>query len=246
MNYPYLLLDPTDISGRVFAIGDIHGCHAELVCLLTHLEKKEHLAANDLVVFMGDYIDRGPDSRRVVDKILDFKKKFPLTKTLRGNHEEMLLSYLDLGGSNGEVYLGNGGEQTMLSYGVESLEHTEGIEKIPREHIDFYLGLERLIVSDRYIFVHAGIDPLRPLDSQPDETIYWIREEFIFGNVNLGKVVVFGHTPFQDVFGEKGNKLGVDTGAVFGNKLSCVELTRGRVFQVQKGQQTVDVRSITL
>ena len=104
----------TEASGeRVFVIGDLHGCVKEPEILLRHLESSEGLKESDLVIFLGDYIDRGPDSKGVIDLMLDFRTRFPKTRFLKGNHEDMLLHYLGRRGRHGEVYLENGGSMTL-------------------------------------------------------------------------------------------------------------------------------------
>lgn len=239
MHLPYSYISSSDLTGRLFVVGDIHGCSDELKCMLTHLEKEERLVKEDTVIFVGDYIDRGSDSKGAVDLVIEFKRKFPRTRTLKGNHEEMLMSYLGVGGSNGEAYLINGGEKTFESYGLSPYDIDGALESFPKEHLDFFQDLERFIITDNFIVVHAGLDALRPLDFQPDSTICWIRDEFLYGHHNYDKVVVFGHTPFQDIYSESGFKLGIDTGLVYGNKLTCVELTRGRSYQIHKGTKKV-------
>ncbi|MBX7144079.1 MAG: serine/threonine protein phosphatase [Oligoflexia bacterium] len=232
-----------DMKGRLFAIGDVHGCADELELLLSHLTDSQGLSTNDRVVFIGDYIDRGAESKRAVETVLSFRNRFPETIFLRGNHEEMLLGYLGLR-PNVAPYLKNGGLSTLQSYGVaEDASAEEALSLFPPEHIEFFKATERYVLMPGYVFVHAGLNPLRRLEDQPDEDIYWIRDTFILNRHRFDRVVVFGHTPFEDVLLNLPYKIGLDTGAVFGNKLSCVELTESLIFQVPAGENKVNTRN---
>ncbi len=235
----------TSIPRRLFAVGDIHGCSRELLSLLKHLEGPLALSNEDLVVFIGDYIDRGVFSKIVVDQLIEFKTKFPSTVFLRGNHEDMFLSYLGLGGYAGEVYLDNGGVQTLESYGIP--EHTPPLSVlslIPEKHRRFYNELEYGVEVAEFLLVHAGIRPGVELDQQNPHDLMWIRAEFTTSEHSLGKTVVFGHTPYEDVLIHLPYKVGIDTGAVYGNMLSCIELVEGDVFQVDFGDTTVKAASL--
>jgi len=227
-------------AGRLYAVGDLHGCAAELETLLQHLISKEKLKATDLVVFIGDYIDRGPDSKVVVDRLVSLKSDFPNTSFLKGNHEDMLASFLGFGGQMGDVYLANGGNETLQSYALPKYAPASAfLESIPENHKEFYNALERYLVVGNFVFVHAGLDPLRALQHQVDDDLFWIRDEFINNIHYFDKTVIFGHTPYQDVVFHVPYKIGIDTGVVFGNKLSCIELTEGRILQVNAGSSNV-------
>lgn len=231
-------------SGRqVFAIGDIHGCVQELLVGLEWLEAKSGLTDDDVVVCIGDYVDRGPNSKGVVDALLRFRTGHPQTYFLRGNHEEMMLGFLGLGGAGGGLFLANGGEDTLSSYGLPP-DPDAVLTGLPPEHREFYQSLERLIVLDEFAFVHAGVDPLRELGAQIDDDLFWIRDTFINNIHHFGLTVVFGHTPFQDVFLHLPYKVGIDTGAVYGNKLSIVELKSMRAAQVKRGGSKVKEKQL--
>lgn len=234
-------------EGRLYVVGDIHGCREELTVLLDTLRKAEGLNQNDQVVFVGDYIDRGSDSRGVVDDLIALKSDFPNTVFLKGNHEEMLLSFIGLEGEGGEIYLENGGFQALSSYGI-SVEYNPfsedpvpsvNSEELPAEHVEFYRNLERYVIYDRHVIVHAGLNPLRDLLFQRDEDIYWIRDDFISNIHFFDKTIIFGHTPFQDVAFDLPFKIAIDTGLVFGNMLSCLELREKRIFQVQRSRKKI-------
>jgi serine/threonine protein phosphatase 1 len=201
---------------KIFAIGDIHGSFDRLQDLM---QKIPIDFATDTLVFIGDYIDRGPDSVEVVEYLLDLKKRVPGIILLKGNHEDMLEKYLD--GTDRFTYLLNGGQNTLDSY--LSITDPSGSFPIPTDHIDFFKSLRLYYETEAYIFVHAGLRPKVPLASQETEDLLWIRDKFIYSKYNFGKPVVFGHTPLEKPLVES-NKIGIDTGAVYGNALTCVQL----------------------
>ena len=211
---------------RIFAIGDVHGCRARLERLLeilaASIDKKE-----DSVVFIGDYVDRGPDSKGTVETILRFTEQYPRTVCLRGNHEQMLLDYLR--GEDQLLYLINGGLRTLEEYGVS--KEKSGLESLPRSHLSFFENLLYTFETEDYIFVHAGLRPDTPLQRQSRHDLLWIRERFIYSPVPFEKTVVFGHTPFAEPLLEA-DKIGIDTGAVYGGKLTCIELPSRKLIQV--------------
>ncbi|MCB0330224.1 MAG: serine/threonine protein phosphatase [Bdellovibrionales bacterium] len=230
---------------RTFVIGDIHGCADELNLLLHHIEEKEGLAPEDVVIFIGDYIDRGPDSKGVIDLLLDFDERQKSdVYFLKGNHEEMLLGYLELGGSGGDVYLINGGKEFLASYGLGAkVKPSEALEAIPERHIQFFQNLTRYLVSEQFIFAHAGLNPLRDLGHQIDDDLFWIRDEFIQNVHYFRKTVVFGHTPFEDVMFHLPFKIGIDTGLVYGNALTAIELSGERIYQIEP--QSVEIEEFS-
>jgi len=211
---------------KFFAIGDIHGCFDHLTELMASLEIDDQ---NDTLIFIGDYIDRGPSSRRVVDYLLDLSGKFKKVVYLRGNHEQMLLRYLE--GLDTEMYLYNGGTSTLLSYGLTRQSSArEALEKIPSEHLCFFESLLPFYETEDYIFVHAGLKPGIKLAEQEIHDLLWIRQDFIDSDFNFGKRVIFGHTPrFRPLIAP--NKIGIDTGAVLGGRLTCLELPTLRIYQ---------------
>ena len=225
---------------RLYAVGDIHGCVDEITTLIEYLTQKKDLNSEDLLVFMGDYIDRGRSSKGVVDLCLSLRAKWPDTVFLKGNHEDMLLDFLGFGGRSGDVYLANGGLACLSSYGVEPFGALSDIvEKIPKTHLEFFQGLELAVMVAEFLFVHAGVHPDKSLEQQETEDLLWIRREFVEAQHQLGKTVVFGHTAFNQVFLDLPYKIGVDTGAIFGNQLSIVELVHGDFYQVELGERTV-------
>jgi len=198
---------------KIFVIGDIHGCFDKLRVLI---DKIKFDPKHDSLVFLGDYIDRGPDSFEVVTYLINLKKQFRNIIFLKGNHEDMLENYLS--GLDRSTFLYNGGNQTLQSY----CKHVYN-NLIPPEHLKFFESLVLFYQTDNYIFVHAGLRDNIRLERQNPKDLLWIRSSFIESNCNFGKRVIFGHTPFEKPFVQS-NKIGIDTGAVYGNLLTCVEL----------------------
>ena len=210
---------------RHFAIGDIHGC---LDKLLTLMERIDVDWVHDTVVFMGDYIDRGPDSMGVVEYLLTLRKDHDRVVFLKGNHEWMFLNFLDH--REEQIYLFNGGRSTLKSYGISPDEQERKV-KLPREHLGFFETLRSCYETENYLFVHAGIRPGIPMEKQDPYDMIWIRNEFFLSAHGLKKTVVFAHTPFREPFvGEK--MIGIDTGAVYGGTLTCLELPAMKFHQV--------------
>lgn len=213
--------------GKIFAIGDIHGCISKLDTMMAQLNID---AENDTLVFIGDYIDRGSDPKGVVDSILDIRKRIKNVVCLLGNHEQMFLNYY-LEHKDEDLFMHNGGMSTMISYGFTP----SGREKftIPNDHMEFFVTLLLSYETDDYIFVHAGLRPGIPIQRQNFEDLLWIRYDFINSPYDFNKIVIFGHTPlsFTMPLIDK-NKIGLDTGAVYGGKLTCIELTEMKLHQV--------------
>ncbi|MBC7357404.1 MAG: serine/threonine protein phosphatase [Desulfacinum sp.] len=197
---------------KIYAIGDIHGMHFKLERLLDRIPFRPD---EDTLVFLGDYVDRGPDSRAVVDRVLNLMDQGINVVCLRGNHELMMAHYLE--GRDVNFFLLNGGATTVHSYKVGN----NGRCRVPDRHVEFLQTLKRFHETDDYLFVHAGFRPGVPLEDQRDEDIYWIRNDFILSDHDFGRKVVFGHTPFREPYVDA-RKIGIDTGAVYGNKLTCV------------------------
>lgn len=200
--------------GKIFAIGDIHGCANKLIALTDQIDIDFE---QDTLVFVGDYIDRGPDSFEVVEYLLDLKKRSSNIIFLKGNHENMFEKYLS--GPDKQTYLMNGGQKTLESY---IGQHPTG-PPIPAAHLGFFKSLVLFYETEDYIFVHAGLRENIPLEMQDPDDLLWIRNEFIQSDHDFGKMVVFGHTPFLEPL-VMSNKIGIDTGAVYGHKLTCVRL----------------------
>jgi serine/threonine protein phosphatase 1 len=206
------------MTGRILAIGDVHGCSHRLRQLLDRIEIDPR---TDVLVFVGDYLDRGPDARGTIDTLLDIKATCPNTVFLRGNHESMFLNYYTEGRDEA-LFLYNGGMCTLDSYGLPLAEARSG-SGFPENHLRFLSALPLVYETERYLFVHAGVRPGIPLADQTPEDLLWIRHEFIESDEDFGRIVVFGHTPLPEPLIET-NKIGIDTGAVYGGRLTCFEL----------------------
>lgn len=181
----------------------------------------------ETLVFMGDYIDRGPHSKEVVDYLIDLARGGNRVVFLKGNHELMLQNYLS--GKDKLSFLYNGGEATLGSYMKGGGLNEANL--IPPEHLDFFDNLRLYYETENYIFVHGGLKANIPLEHQDEWDMLWIRDEFIYSDFDFGKLVIFGHTPFREPL-ILDNKIGIDTGAVYGNKLTCVELSAMKFFSV--------------
>ena len=209
---------------RTFAVGDIHGCLDKLISLMGVIDIDPE---KDILLFIGDYIDRGTQSKEVMDYLLDLARRQSRVIFLKGNHELMLQLYLS--GVDRFNFLANGGQATLDSY-LKDRSHSGG-SLIPTAHLDFFDNLRLYYETDQYIFVHAGLKANIPLEKQNEWDMLWIRDEFINSDFDFGKRVIFGHTPFREPL-VLDNKIGIDTGAVYGNKLTCVELPAVKFYSV--------------
>lgn len=222
-----------------YIVGDIHGCLEELVCLIDALPLKPE----DRLVFLGDYVDRGPDSHGVLSFLLNLRSEASREVVfLKGNHEDMLMSYLGLPGNHGDMFLFNGGGTTLASYGVTSNRGAPDLllERIPEDHLKFFMELKVFYLMDPYLCVHGGINPAKSLGEQEEKEMLWIRHQFIDSRHPLPYTVLFGHTPFEDVLFDLPFKVGLDTGLVYGNTLSCLEVSEKVLFQVKRGSKRVN------
>ena len=201
---------------KIFAIGDIHGSYDRLKTLM---DKIPIDFSRDTLVFIGDYIDRGPHSVEVVDYLMQLKNRVPGVIFLKGNHEDMLDKFIN--GDDRFTYLLNGGQQTLDSYLTKPVQ--SDFYPIPPDHMDFFKSLRLFYETEEFIFVHAGLRPRVPLESQKPQDLLWIRDKFVSTKYDFGKRVIFGHTPLKKPLVEP-NKIGIDTGAVYGNALTCVRL----------------------
>jgi serine/threonine protein phosphatase 1 len=223
-----------DEGVRIYAIGDIHG-RADLLAQLAHLILLDIRAAppsgRALVVFLGDYIDRGMDSRGVLDALTRSAFKTQAV-FLRGNHEAMMLAFLDDVGA-GPGWIQNGGLETLHSYGIDtvglrtggSLETAQSAlrDALPPTHLDFLLSTRLTFTSGDYFFCHAGARPGRLLTEQVESDLLWIREEFLDSRADFGFRIVHGHTPVMQPE-VRPNRINIDTGAYISGKLTCVVL----------------------
>jgi serine/threonine protein phosphatase 1 len=217
---------------RVYAIGDPHGCTGRLAAL--HAEIAAHAAARPaariVVVHLGDYVDRGPDSAGLIALM---RAPLPLPDAavvnLGGNHEQMMLAALDRR-ATAEVaafWLDNGGGATLESYGADP-DDPETWDAVPDRDLEWLRGLRPSLALGGYFFAHAGVRPDVPLERQDAMDLAWIREPFLSWRGRLPAVVVHGHTP-SDGPEVLPHRIGVDTGAVYGGPLTCAVLEGDRV-----------------
>ena len=222
-------------GSRVYVVGDIHG-RLDLLRRLHEMIAADAADAGPLrkvLVYLGDYVDRGEKSREVVQCLIDERLPGFEPVHLCGNHEEMMLSFLN-DVSVGAMWMYNGGDATLYSYGVglqegATLEERHLMmqrklrEALPESHTKFLQGLKLYHVEGDYLFVHAGVMPGKPLEEQEARDMLWIRNEFIHSGADHGKCVVHGHTivPAPDI---RDNRIGIDTGAYYSGTLTCLVL----------------------
>jgi len=204
-----------------FAVGDVHGCVDKLVGLVAQCLR--HAADRpSRFVFIGDYIDRGPDTRAVIEFLMALQRqKGQDLIALRGNHEAMMLKAVHTG--DGALWLLNGAAQTLASYGVADWAG------LPAAHVDWIASLPLCFDDGQRYFVHAGINPAVPLDRQTEHDQLWIREPFLSDPRDFGRLIVHGHTPLPSGRpDQRANRLNLDTAAVFGGPLTAAVFTADR------------------
>ena len=224
---------------RIYAIGDVHGCLPQLERLLNAVaaDRRSH-DLNVHLIFLGDLVDRGPDSAGVLERVM---RDLPANKVsfLMGNHEEVMLECYDGNAERCGQWLQYGGLQTLESYGLSRTEifaRTQDLphlmrERIPPDHIALLRSFEDLIRVGDYVFVHAGIRPGVAFGEQPAKDVRWIRREFLDDPSDHGAVIVHGHTITDDIE-VRPNRIGVDIGCYIKGKLAALVLegdTRGQV-----------------
>jgi len=203
----------------IYAIGDIHGSLRKLRALLARCQRHAQ-GRSASFVFLGDYIDRGPESAGVVRDLIALQARLrDQVIALKGNHEAFALDVIDAA-TPAEHWLSQGGTQTLRSYGVADAG------ALPREHVDWLRALPLSYDDGRRFFVHAGVDPNRALDAQDEHDMLWIREPFLSDRRDHGRLIVHGHTPLESGVPDlRGNRLNLDTGAVFGGPLTAAVFT---------------------
>ena len=221
---------------RIYAVGDIHGRLDLLEALQTEIV--DDLARNPVsravLVYLGDYVDRGPSSNAVIDQLINQPLPGFEIIHLKGNHEDFLLRFYD-NGEFGESWLMNGGGATLHSYGVDNAEDTFNViwhlsefrkafcHALPAEHLEFLSSLSLHRREGDYVFVHAGLRPGVPMDQQTAQDQMWIRDDFLFSDADFGAVVVHGHSP-RPAPVVRDNRIGIDTMAYRSGCLTCVIL----------------------
>jgi len=231
---PALVSPQVPAGSRIYAIGDVHGRADLLERLRTVIveDAKWRPIARKVVVYLGDYVDRGPDSRGVIDMLV--REKLPGFESvfLKGNHEDSLLQFLTDPGIT-PAWMAYGGEATLYSYGmrppdsrrVEDVLAAQKtfIQALPPEHLAFLKALKLVHMEGDYAFVHAGFREGVPIEFQDPQDMMWIRDEFLFSDADFGKVAVHGHTITErpDI---RPNRIGIDTGAFATGTLTCLVL----------------------
>jgi serine/threonine protein phosphatase 1 len=212
---------------RIYAVGDVHGCDLRLAML--HLLIAEDLASRPcpapLLLHLGDYVDRGPDSRGVIARLSagDPVPGVP-TVNLLGNHEQTMLDALSGDGAAMTDWMIAGGRESLESWGGDPDTPRETwADSVPQEDIAFMQGLKLMHCEGGYLFVHAGIRPGIALAEQSRQDLLSIRQAFLYSEADFGAVVVHGHTPRREPV-LRHNRIGIDTGAVFGGCLTCAVL----------------------
>lgn len=214
-----------------YLIGDIHGHVKKLRNLFNELS--DHINPEDIIIFLGDYIDRGPSSFEVIEYLISLSKIYN-TVFLRGNHEDMFINYIT-GRDDGLNYFRNGGEYTIKSYG-------RNLEKmiLPESHIEFFNGLKLFYETGDFIAVHAGLNPdIDDIREQQAYDMIWIREPFYRSGKRWPKTVIFGHTPTPYIqrsdsvfFDDTKNIIGLDTCAMLEQyPLSCMRWPDRKIFR---------------
>jgi serine/threonine protein phosphatase 1 len=201
---------------RTYALSDIHGCLNQLEGLLARCraDAKDDAAK---FVFLGDYIDRGPDSCGVLELVMGLQARQPnQVVCLCGNHEDLALAAIDDPFQLGQWVIHNGGDKALRSYGVTRPS------ELPANHVAWLRGLPTHHDDGRRFFVHAGINPSRPLDRQDRHDLLWMREPFLSDPRDHGRFIVHGHTPLRGGQPDlRSNRVNIDTAAVLGGPLTA-------------------------
>ena len=206
--------------GKLYAIGDIHGCYRKLCGVLGKIDPDP---STDRVIFLGDYVNRGKNSKAVIDKLIAFRKDHPRTVFLKGNHDVLLLDYLN--GKKENVFLQSGGLETLFSYGIIPPGPEKLRNGIPMSHRHFLFDLLPYWEEQDYIFVHAGMEKGRHPALQRHEWLYWAdRNKFLKQTFPENhRKIIFGHFTHEKPL-VMADKIGIDTGAVYGGVLTCLVL----------------------
>ena len=238
----------TSTNGQlVYAIGDIHGCYDLMKDLLRQIAQDAAVHGDGrqpIVTFLGDYVDRGPHSAKVLEALVWLARRGDLDiHLLKGNHEKALLDFLDAP-EDGGPWIGFGGAQTLMSYGVvpPNIElgaadyrraRDELLERMPASHLRLLQNLELMVLIGDYAFVHAGVRPGVPVEEQVEDDLLWIRRGFVDAQGPFGRTIVHGHSWAAAEPQILEHRLGVDTGAYTTGVLTALRLQDGEVEVIQ-------------
>ena len=232
------MLEVVPVPDRLYVVGDIHGRADLLEQMIAKITRDldPALAKGCLTVTLGDYVDRGPESRMVVDRLAD--NPFPTAFiALKGNHEVLLERFLS-DPSTVQLWRNLGGLETLHSYGVDVSRVMRGTgyeeaaaalrDRLPRKHLEFLQRLGTSLSAGGYFLCHAGVRPGIPLAQQSEDDLLWVRDDFLDSRDDFGKVVVHGHTPVEapDI---RINRINIDTGAFMTGRLTCAVLDGDRL-----------------
>lgn len=209
---------------KKFVIGDVHGNYAELMDLLDKINPN---LRQDKLIYLGDYIDRGPQSYKVIRFLIDLQNKYGKEHVvlLRGNHEDMAIENIE----HGRIDCFNGYDITFMDF----IKNNDSIEN----YYEFFKGLPLYYEDESFIYVHGGIKPGIAMEKQDDYDLLWIREEFFESSLTFIKPVIFGHTPTINIIGTfspfiKKDRIGIDTGIVYGGRLTALEIHGGKIVNI--------------
>lgn len=211
----------------LYVVGDIHGCIEPLRRVLAAIDDDRARTSPRHYgeIYLGDYVDRGPDSARVLNTLIERARSHNAV-FIKGNHDLMLEEFASGRRSLAE-WLPYGGADTLRSYGATPDMIAAGAEElpklIPQRHVDFIASCDPSFQVEDYFFVHAGVRPGRPLDQQENQDLLWIRDDFLSSRSDFGGIVVHGHTAVASPE-FKSNRIGIDTGAYMTGQLTCLRI----------------------
>ena len=243
---------PALVGGElVYAVADIHGCYELMKDVLARLAADTEVRAagrRPILIFLGDYVDRGPHSARVMEALVWLQRRGDLEiHFLKGNHEQALLEFLEAPERSGP-WIGFGGAETLTSYGVVPppaeappdvyrAARDDLLERMPASHLHLLQRLETMVIVGDYAFVHAGVRPGVPLGEQEEIDLLWIRRGFVDQPGPFGKIIVHGHTWLSEQPQLEAHRIGLDTGGYATGVLSALRIEDGEyeVLQARRG-----------
>ena len=223
---------------RIYAVGDVHGRLDLLQQVITQIESDlaKRPSSNAVEIYLGDYIDRGPASRQVVDRLIKRSRERNAV-FLKGNHETYVAEFIQNPAILTE-WRQYGGLETLMSYGLQPAIRADAAEQaelarafkymLPKNHQAFFKHLQLSMTCGDFFFVHAGVKPRVPLARQREEDLLWIRDDFLLCEDDFGKMVVHGHTPVREP-DIRPNRINIDTGAYATGRLSCIMIEHDNV-----------------